>query len=478
MQYVNTRVLVPFLLLLASTFSFGQGPCPTASSTQSTGTPRLSADLICGVPQLYGPGGLVGTDHGGPLLSTAQFSHAAHFSNSSLQSFSSLNAEIGTQVSQLPLTAPISGFTFSFNPSLGVVSRQTESFGPILTERADTIGRHKLFVGASYQYFNFDKVDGVDLRNFGVVFRHEDEANLCPNPRLTCVGGKPLFDQDIIATQNRIDLKVHQFAAVATFGVTNRFDLSIAIPVLDVRMGMNSSAVVHSFETSTSKPACCVHQFDGTSGGIPGRETLISPAQANFFEQSSASGIGDIILRGKYEVLKGEKAGLALGLDVHFPTGDEKNFMGSGAWGGRPFVTFSYDGRISPHASFGYQRNSASILAGDITTNSKAHLPDIVTYSAGVDAGLTHRLSASLDYIGQSLIDARKIAATSFTDFGGASHPDVVTSSNTINQSYVSVGAKVNPAGKLLVIANVLFQTNQAGLHAKPVPLIGLSYTF
>src|SRR5690348_6245035 len=112
MQYVNTRVLVPFLLLLASTFSFGQGPCPTASSTQSTGTPRLSADLICGVPQLYGPGGLVGTDHGGPLLSTAQFSHAAHFSNSSLQSFSSLNAEIGTQVSQLPLTAPISGFTF------------------------------------------------------------------------------------------------------------------------------------------------------------------------------------------------------------------------------------------------------------------------------------------------------------------------------------------------------------------------------
>ena len=479
MQYVNPRVLVPFLLLLASTFSFGQGPCPTASSTQSTSTPRLSGDLICGVPQLYGPGGLVGTDHGGPLLSTAQFSHAAHFSNSSLQSFSSLNAEIGTQVSQLPLTAPISGFTFSFNPSLGVVSRQTESFGPILTERADTIGRHKLFVGASYQYFNFDKVDGVDLRNFGVVFRHEDEANLCPNPRLTCVGGKPLFDQDIIATQNRIDLKVHQFAAVATFGVTNRFDLSIAIPVLDVRMGMNSSAVVHSFETSTSRPACCVHQFDATSADIPGgRETLISPARANFFEQSSSSGIGDVILRGKYEVLKGEKAGLALGLDVHFPTGNEKNFMGSGAWGGRPFVTFSYDGRISPHGTFGYQRNSASILAGDITTNSKAHLPDIVTYSAGVDAGLTHRLSASLDYIGQSLIDGRKITATSFTDFAGTPHADVTTSTNTINQSYVSLGAKVNPAGKLLVIANVLFQTNQAGLHAKPVPLIGLSYTF
>jgi len=48
---------------------------------------------------------------------------------------------------------PASGFIFSFNPSLGVITRETENFGPILTERADTIGKHKLFVGFSYQYF-------------------------------------------------------------------------------------------------------------------------------------------------------------------------------------------------------------------------------------------------------------------------------------------------------------------------------------
>src|SRR5215813_13609792 len=41
-----------------------------------------------------------------------------------------------------------------------------------------------------------------------------------------------------------------------------------------------------------------------------------------------------------------------------------------------------------------------------------------------------------------------------------------------------SLGGKVNPVGRMLMIANVIFQTNQAGLHAKPVPLIGLSYTF
>lgn len=471
MPHTKRRAFWIFILLLASTLCLGQGPCPTATSTQSSVIPQRSSDLICVVPQIYGPGGLVGTDHGGPLLSTAQFSHAAHFTSSALQSFSPLNAEIGTQVSQLPLTAPVSGFTFSFNPSLGVVSRQTESFGPILTERADTIGKHKLFLGVSYQYFNFDKVDNVDLKNFGTVFRHEAEPELCsPFSPITCVGQppEPLFGQDIIATQNRIDLKVHQFAAIATFGVTDRFDLSVAIPILDVRMGMSSRAAISSFETATDFPPCCVHQFVTTG----------SPSQGTFVEQRTASGIGDVILRGKYEVLKGEKAGLAVGLDVHFPTGDERNFLGSGAWGGRPFITFTYGGRVSPHATFGYQRNGASILAGDVTTNSKAHLPDIVTYSAGLDAGLTHRLSVGLDYIGQSLVDAKKMASITFTDFAGTAHPDISTSSQTINQSYISLGGKINPVGRLLVIANVLFQVNEAGLHSKPVPLIGLSYTF
>ena len=65
-----------------------------------------------------------------------------------------------------------------------------------------------------------------------------------------------------------------------------------------------------------------------------------------------------------------------------------------------------------------------------------------------------------------------------FTDFGGTAHPNITSSTATISQAYVSAGAKFNPFGKLLVIGNVLFQVNEAGLHSKPVPLIGLSYTF
>lgn len=469
--------VVLFCVVLCSILARAQGPCPTADSTATSTIPTRSGDLICLVPQVYGGGGLVGSDHGGPLFSTAQFSHAAHFTSSAIQSFSPLNAEIGTQLSQLPFSSPASGFIFSFNPALGVVSRQTENFGPILTERADTIGKHKLFVGFSYQYFNFDKADGVNLKNFGVVFQHESEAELCtPTSVITCVNGEPAFQQDIIATQNRIDLKVHQFTAVGTFGVTDRLDVSVAVPILDVRMSVFSSATIDSFETATDVPPCCVHRFDPAS--TDPHEHLIDTAHATFFNNNTASGIGDVIFRGKFQALRGEKAGLAVGVDVHAPTGDEKNFLGSGTWGVRPFATFSYAGRISPHASFGYQRNGDSVLAGDVTTDTSSHLPDIVSYSAGADAGITHRVTLSADFLAQSLVNAKKISASTFTDASGAMHPNIVTSTATINQANIAVGGKINPVGKLLITANVLFRVNDAGLHSKPVPLVGVSYTF
>jgi hypothetical protein len=480
MSHAKALSFVSGLLLLFTLSSFAQGPCPTATSTLSSAIPTRSGEMICLVPQVYGAGGLVGTDHGGPLFSTARFSHAAHFSNSALQSFTPLNAEIGSQLSQLAIPSPASGFIFSYNPSLGVVARQTESFGPILTERAETIGRHKLYVGFSYQFFDFDRADGVNLKNFGAVFQHEKEPSACfPGSPITCEpDGEPLFQKDIISTQNRIDLKVHQFTAVATFGVTNRLDISVAIPVLDVHMGMKSNAGITSFETAASFPPCCVHQFDPANRDIPQFETFVSSSQADFFNNKSASGIGDVVFRGKLQLLKHERAGLTAGMDVRVPTGDEKNFLGSGAWGLRPFVTFSYASRISPHATFGYQINGKSILAGDVTTNTRAFLPDVITYSVGADVGVTHRLTVSGDFLGQTLPDANTISSTTFTDFGGNTHPNITAGTSTINQQSIAVGGKVNPVGKLLLTGNVLFRLNDAGLHSKPVPLAGISYTF
>ena len=498
---VKAATLILFLLSLLSTVSPAQGPCPTKFSTAINLT--LSHDLICTIPQVYGPGGLVGVPNNGPLGSTDQasaaFKHSVHFQDASLASFAPLTAEIGSALSQLPLTSPASGFIFTFNPSLQVYARSAENFGPILTERADTIGRHKLFVGVSYQFFDFDKVDGVNLRSFSAVFQHEHEN--CPRPydptTVTCINngaGPPEITRDFVRTQNRIDLKVHQATAVATFGVTDQFDLSIAVPVLHVSMDMTSAATINNFEATdaTIRPPCCVHQFAPPPVTIPG-ETLgpIATAtsnlkmyydSANFFRANSASGIGDIVFRGKYRVYKGEKVGVAVGGDLRIPTGDELNFLGSGTWGIRPFGTFSYSGRFSPHASLGYLINGNSVLGGDISSYTAARLPDVFTYSAGADYGISTKLSLTADFLGQTLRNAKTIATTATTtltaDNSTINVPGLVTSTGTSNQASVAVGGKFNPFGKLLVTVNVLIRVNDAGLHSKPVPLGGISYTF
>ena len=120
------------------------------------------------------------------------------------------------------------------------------------------------------------------------------------------------------------------------------------------------------------------------------------------------------------------------------------------------------------------------MLAGDITTQpaTKAHLPDIFTYSAGVDAGIVRRLSLSVDFLSQSIRDAAKISSSTFTDLVGDTHSNITTSTGVVNQASIAGGFKANLVGQLLFTANILYQVNHAGLHSKPIPLAGLSYTF
>ncbi len=64
---------------------------------------------------------------------------------------------------------------------------------------------------------------------------------------------------------------------------------------------------------------------------------------------------------------------LALGADLRLPTGDDTNFLGTGAVAGKPFAALSlytkdWNGIIfSPHVNVGWQFAGQSILGGTIT---------------------------------------------------------------------------------------------------------------
>jgi hypothetical protein len=461
-------VLCSSFVLSMATACLAQSPCPTQEILGSAA--KRSSDLVCVVPQVYGPGGLVGVDNGGPLAAT-EF-HEVHFQASSINSFGPINAEIGVQLSQVPLASPVSGFIFANG-----VMQEATSFGPVLADRAETLGKRKIFVGASYEYFDFDKADNVNLKSFGAVFQHELEPTICSMIPSTPCGpdGEPIYTHDIVATQNRIDIKVHQVTMVGTYGLSDKLDVSLALPIVDVRVGMTSNATIYNFE-----PMPYNHMFAPVTNNP--RETYISPYNAILTNSDSATGIGDLRLRGKYVAWRDEKerSAVAVGLDLRLPTGDAYKFTGSGTWGLRPFVIYSYSARVSPHASAGFEGNGNSVLAGTVTSQpvTKAQLPNVFTYSGGADASIRRWVGISADYIGTSLLNASRIENSTYVDYSGHSQANVSTFTSTVNQANISLGAKVRPMARLLVTGNVLFRLNDAGLHFKPSPLIGVSYVF
>src|SRR5262249_43412093 len=316
-----------------------------------------SSKLVCVIPQQYGTFGL-GSGGTAPLLANG---HQAHFEGDFLSSFGPINEAVGVQVSRLPLASPSSGITFTYDPALKTFSPSTEeSLGPILGERASTIGRNKLYVAFSFQYFNFNSIDGHDTSNLPSVFRHDAflPGTFPPCPNQTGLTGSyannPCTVRDFIQTTNNIDLTVHQYTVYATYGITRHLDFSLAMPFLSVNLRAISKATIVQnaiAAPSASFPGGGFHQFDASR--VPSCGSAQPCLQATFTSSGSASGIGDVPLRGKYELYRGERTGLAAGVDIRLPTGDEQNFLGSGAAGVKPFGVFSYSARVSPHVEIG-----------------------------------------------------------------------------------------------------------------------------
>lgn len=359
--------------------------------------------------------------------------------HTSVSEFNFFNEAFGTQVTQLPLATPASGFVFTFDKSLGVYTATGQSFGPILSERAETIGRHKLYVAFTYQHFGFSEIDGTNMKDLPIVFTFFNPAN---------------GDTVYTATHDRVDAKVEQYAIFASFGLTSRINVAVAVPFERVSMGVSSTGT----EFST-----------------------ISTATASFkeFVPGSASGIGDVIFSAKGTVLKKQRLRVALGTELRVPSGDERNFLGSGAVGVKPYVAVSRTGKIAPHLDLGYQWNGSSFLATN-KAGVEQNLPGFFYYSGGVNVGLIKRVTVVADLLGQRYFNAPQITSPTSLSIPGqtGSFASVEPLTDSYGTNNLAFGTKINPIGHLLVTANVLVKLDNGGLRAKVVPMAGLSYSF
>ena len=402
--------------------------------------------------ELYGPDGLVVNS----LASLAGgVSHSAHFNSGFESEFSQFGTALTGQIVSLPLPAPASGFTYQFDPGLGVFTRSTSSFGPILAERADTIGARRVSIGFAYQRLAFDSIENIDLQSVPAVFTH-DNAELR--------GGR----EDVITTVNSIDSEVSRSAAFITYGVTNDLDVSIAVPYITTDIVVTSDATVRRIGTTTPE----IHFFRAVDDSIGDRRIYTALGHA--------SGIGDITIRMKQAIKKSPKNGIALGIDLRLPTGDENNLLGTGAPAVQPFAAWSATyGTFAPHINLGYQWNGSSTLAGDIEAGVSEDLPDVAVYALGAVVAIHPRVTLALDVLGRYIIDSPRVRLEDFVALDGHSvFPNIAFDTGSINELSSAVGLKINVAGRLLLNTNLLMRLNSEGLRDKISPLVGVEYAF
>ena len=428
------------------------GPA-TPSLAQSRPVPTLSEVFH----DLFGPNGLV-VDSEAVLPDGS--THSAHFNSAFQSNFTQFNVALASQLTSLPLPSPASGFTYRFDSTTGTFVRTSQSFGPILSDRAETIGRGKFSFGYNYQFFSFDKLEGIDLSRVPSVFTHDD---------FDLGGGR----RDVVSTSNAIDASVGQLTGALTYGVTDRLDVSLAVPIVNTQLNVLSAATIVRVGTGTARDIHFFRDPDAPDG---------LGSERTFQAGGSATGIGDLIVRAKTGIFRESHRGLALGVDIRMPTGDERNLLGSGAPGARPFLAFSSSyGRLSPHVNVAYQWNGSSILAGDPETGEKADVPDQFQWAAGSDFGLTDKFSMTFDFLGRQSINSPRVRLIEFDATGPAGSAvlnDITFDRQSFWSSSAALGFKANVAARLLIDFNLRFTIGTNGLTDRVTPLIGIEYGF
>ena len=138
------------------------------------------------------------------------------YANPNPDPFTAVLSTLGSQLGLVPLASPASGIVYTLDPSLKIpVATGTETFGPVLVERGETLGARKLFVAFTYQHFSFSSIDSVNLNKIPILF------NVCDPSNGQCAP---------IQTTNRIDPKINQYAFFGTYGITSRIDVSLRSP--------------------------------------------------------------------------------------------------------------------------------------------------------------------------------------------------------------------------------------------------------
>jgi hypothetical protein len=416
---------------------------------------------------------------------------------------SALSTNIAVALSVIPLESPTSGVILRMDPATGAVLPVSNTLGPIFTQRAETIGKGKFYVGFTHQNYHFTSLDGRSLNGLSVLYGGRD-----PSGQSSTGTSQATFNLGL-------DVRLSQDLVFLTYGVTNSFDVSVGLPSVHAAVASRAyNGLIYS-GTGTglgNGDICwCVSTFS------PGSYSLAAPqiGQASL----SKTGFGDVVLRFKDAMLVRSNMTLAAGADLRLPSGDAKNYLGIGTTAVKPFAVLSLFKPVAknivlaPHFDIGWQFAGSSVLGGSLSgspgsatlsngvsapyvaapfTSTKGTLPDIFSWGLGTEVALGRHNTLILDVVGNQIgwingaatLKSQPVAglAPSGPQNAGVQAQTsglVATAAKSSFGEYNGAfGYKVRIVGNLVATFQALVRFDDNGLTARFTPLYGLGYSF
>jgi hypothetical protein len=327
---------------------------------------------------------------------------------------------LGAQISTFPLSSSSSGFTWRFDPSLGVLARTTRTFGPTMAERPITIGKRKIAAGFTHQYLKYSTLGGRDLSGSNITVYKAD------------LNRAPYFNYTL-----DVELSSMTDLFFVNLGATDKLDVAVAVPFVTVNLNGT---------TTQSGP--------NTSGA---RST---------HSDRTAKGVGDVALRAKYQLGRFQGNDYGVAMDARVASGDADNFLGSGKSSIKIIGLMSRTReRVSPYANL-------ALTAGGISTE--------FGYIIGADFGVTSKASIATDIVGRRLFDVADYTETTGPYVPNPAFTITLPSETAqgLNLVLWTIGAKVNIAQTFLLTATAITSLTKGGLRARFTPLVGIEYSF
>jgi hypothetical protein len=438
----------------------------------------LLASLVCGVQQaggqglrgkisdlfIFGPGEqpLFLAGSGDPNNPASLQAHGMHFiPSSNAENFAVITfitEALGRNVANMPIGSTSGSETFRFVG--GVPVKTSLSAGPIFAERPQTLGRGRVLAGVNRSGFRFATLRGVDMKDIHLTFTHQNVD--FPGCDATFGGdctkyGVPGFENDVMDFSLSMDLDVRVNSFYMTYGVGDRFDVGLVVPVVQAHFEGASRAEMHPFGGTTA-----AHYFSGTA-----TNPVLSAERQT---RGSATGLGDIALRLKGNLRNSGNTSMGVLVDARFPTGSEKDLLGAGKFSGRAMaIVASRFGDFSPHINVGY------LVRGGNDAN------DAVLGTVGFDHRLGSGITLAADLVSELQVGDSKLELPAIVHYES---PFLRTLNPTdipdrrddiVNGSF---GFKIGAAKNLTAVVNTLFPLNRGGLRADLIYTAGLEYTF